>query len=334
MGRRSLVLLLVLAVVLGIIALFGQAAQLGGKLTFHEIENHGAMFLVGAALFGVACGLAVRTSRERELHAAAARGDCGRIEELLRKGTSISASEGGLRSPLLNAACVGQVQACRTLLQRGARLELWEMFRQYDRTLGPQGEVFQNWVTARAFPVLMPGDGVGIGYAAQLGPPGAVKDPNAWTPLMLAVWSGQYFLVTLLLAAGAAINEQTAEGKTALTLSAEQGHEEIARLLLDQGADPSPAGPSGDDALAYAAWRGHVTTLEILLAADAPVQGVDNRPLMGAIHGGHAAAVRLLVEHGAPVNYTHRDGDTPLGLALKQGHPEIAAYLREKGGVA
>ena len=41
--------------------------------------------------------------------------------------------------------------------------------------------------------------------------------------------------------------------------------------------------------------------------------------------------VKALIEHGADVNATTRDGDTPLSLTKKANFPELAAYLVSQG---
>jgi ankyrin repeat protein len=40
----------------------------------------------------------------------------------------------------------------------------------------------------------------------------------------------------------------------------------------------------------------------------------------------------MLLNHGARVNLRNRGGQAPLGVALANQHPEMAALLRKKGG--
>jgi ankyrin repeat protein len=44
--------------------------------------------------------------------------------------------------------------------------------------------------------------------------------------------------------------------------------------------------------------------------------------------------VQLLIEHGADVAAQTEDGLTPLYLATKKGHVELAKFLTEHGGDA
>ncbi len=68
---------------------------------------------------------------------------------------------------------------------------------------------------------------------------------NAETPLHLAVTAilPRPDLISLLVAAGADVNAQRADGKTPLHLAAERGREEIFRILYEAGADISLEAP-------------------------------------------------------------------------------------------
>ncbi|MDE3194846.1 MAG: ankyrin repeat domain-containing protein [Acidobacteriota bacterium] len=92
------------------------------------------------------------------------------------------------------------------------------------------------------------------------------------------------------------------ERHRALALAAQTGQTECVRLLLDAGEDPNRFNPKGTHA--------HST------------------PLHQAALRGHAAVVRLLVEHGARTDI--RDAiyrGTPLGWAEHAGHTAVADYL-------
>lgn len=67
----------------------------------------------------------------RGLHAAAARGDAGEIERLVRAGTMIDARDSGARTPLHVAVFVGKQDAAVTLLRLGADSNALES-QQYD----------------------------------------------------------------------------------------------------------------------------------------------------------------------------------------------------------
>jgi ankyrin repeat protein len=70
----------------------------------------------------------------RGLHAAAARGDAGEIEVLVRAGTTIDARDSHGRTPLHVAAFMRKQDAVRTLLRLGANPNALES-QQYDRSI-------------------------------------------------------------------------------------------------------------------------------------------------------------------------------------------------------
>jgi ankyrin repeat protein len=52
--------------------------------------------------------------------------------------------------------------------------------------------------------------------------------------------------------------------------------------------------------------------------------------LLKAADAGRDAAVRVLLDAGAPVTFEWR-GETPLMVAVRNGHPEAAKLLKERG---
>ena len=64
----------------------------------------------------------------------------------------------------------------------------------------------------------------------------------------------------------------------------------------------------------------------------------DETPLINAARFGHLETVKFLVENGADVNKSARDGyllnseiRTPLNMAKRGGHQEVVDYLLKKG---
>jgi Ankyrin repeats (3 copies) len=145
-------------------------------------------------------------------------------------------------------------------------------------------------------------------------------DPNA--AIQPAIAHGEFAAVDALLRRGAmltlpasaaigdvehareTLSASTAEERhRALALAAQFGRAEIVRLLLEAGEDPNRYNPVG--------CHSHST------------------PLHQAAANGHMDVVRLLVEHGASLDF--KDilfGGTPLGWAEHSGHKAIADYLR------
>jgi ankyrin repeat protein len=108
------------------------------------------------------------------------------------------------------------------------------------------------------------------------------------------------------------------------------GDLDLVRDLLAQGASiespPPYLGPLG-----VAAGAGHFAVLLELLACDP-----STRILGGALHcaalDGNVELVRLLLEHGAPVNMRGGYGETAVDQAEMNRHEQVADFLRKHGG--
>jgi len=117
------------------------------------------------------------------------------------------------------------------------------------------------------------------------------------------------------------------------------GRPEVAKFLLRKGADINNH-CEGFTALTLAAQFGHTEICRILIARGAPINLINNEvgwpgyaPLHFAIIGGHLDTVKLLLDHGAKVNWKDKDGNTPLTIAEKRGEQSIADLIKKYGGV-
>ncbi len=135
----------------------------------------------------------------------------------------------------------------------------------------------------------------------------AGADPDAGssisTPLLSALDGGHDRLALALLGAGANPRHTPRFGRLPpLVLAAEQGRDEVLQALLEAGADPDEPGPLKTDRV------------------KAP-------PLLAAILGGHARAVRRLLAAGALVDKRDSQGRAAFELA----NTELRALLAEFG---
>jgi uncharacterized protein len=164
-------------------------------------------------------------------------------------------------------------------------------------------------------PALSFHDACGVGDAAEVarqlkGDPRLATSWNdfGWSALHLAAFSGSAETVRLLLDAGADVmintRAKTRFRNTPLQAALLPGQYETAKVLLEQGADPNVRQHKGFT------------------------------PLQEAALFGSRQLVDLLLSHDAELNSRADDGRTAVTEALRGRHPELAEYLKSKGGTA
>ena len=160
---------------------------------------------------------------------------------------------------------------------------------------------------------------------------------NGELPLVLAARLGDRAAVAALLDAGADPNGRNTRGGTALMASRSTA---VTELLLATGADVTLLGPDGDHILLYHC--DDAAQLSLLLAAGAEqfvnvvakANGSEAdgwSPLMFAAYEGSADATRILLEHGARVDYRTSPDLTPLALAVEAQDPQTVEVLLDAG---
>lgn len=84
------------------------------------------------------------------------------------------------------------------------------------------------------------------------------------TPLKLACQKGHTEAVTVLLAAGAEVNQVDTNGSCPLHIALNNNDTKMAKLLLDGGSDPVLANSTGETALMIAKRRGMAEVVRLL----------------------------------------------------------------------
>ncbi|KAJ7177398.1 Aldehyde/histidinol dehydrogenase [Mycena crocata] len=122
-----------------------------------------------------------------------------------------------------------------------------------------------------------------------------------------------------------------------LHIAARVGNTEIAAPLLDAGADPAAAWDIGGvQALHVAAQNGHRDMVKLLLNHGAPIDerfgsgAFSENTLHSACAGGNLDVVKLLLQRGADSEYEGHYGG-PLGFAVHHGQVDVAEFLLENG---
>lgn len=150
-----------------------------------------------------------------------------------------------------------------------------------------------------------------------------------------------FFLAVVLLIAGANLPEQIAEGfgiskiPLVLALVAMVGVSLINYVikLIPTGLEPRPRekSPEGVRAMFYAIERNNLVYAQKLLSMNFDPNLVHENgytPLAYAAMKGSAPMVDLLLRNGADATVRTRDGDTPVELALRMAHTEVADQLK------
>lgn len=89
-----------------------------------------------------------------------------------------------------------------------------------------------------------------------------------------------------------------------------------------------------EEKLRLAAAEGNVLRVETFLRQGVNAQAADERgvtPLFLAAKNGHRDVAALLLEQGAGVNPARQDGVTPLFIAVQEGQRDVVALLLENG---
>jgi ankyrin repeat protein len=160
-------------------------------------------------------------------------------------------------APLADATMRGDVAAIRTLIDRGADVNLGH----------GDGMTPLHWAAERGnaeAATLLLGKGARIG---------AVTRNGRYTPLHVAARGGHAAIVAALLAAGADATAVATTGAVALHFAAAAGSPDAVTALLDAGAAVDPREPQwGQTPLMFAAAAGRTAVVRVLVA-----RGADHR---------------------------------------------------------
>ncbi len=179
---------------------------------------------------------------------------------------------------------------------------------------------------------------------------GAEADPSdekGWRPIHAAATKGALAATKRLAAADVDLTGEGAPGKTTpLQLAAAGGHIDLIRYLVeDRKVDLEMMGTTGQSALLRAVSADKVEAIETLIELGArPDRGLHHETaadfgwsaLHVAVNNGAIGATKALLANGLDPALALKNGLTPLHIAAREGHVEIAhtlvGALRERGG--
>lgn len=329
-------------------------AQADGATALHWAAHWDDLPLADALLRAGASVDAANDLGLTPLALACSNGGGAMVQRLLQSGADPNAAP--LQEPvLMTAARVGNTEAVRALVARGARV---------NATGSSRGQTALMWAVANRHPdvariLIENGADVrarsrtedvvvqrGSRYGGVVSQQRAVTERSVATtpqggstPLLFAARSGDAASARLLIAAGADVNETAPDGTSVLVMASHSGHSPLVVSLLELGANPDAAG-SGYTALHAAVLRGDLNMVTQLISHGAHVnvlvtKGTSSRrystdlalnaawvgatPFWLAARFAEPEIMRVLAAHGADPLVTSKDETTPLIAVLAAG---------------
>jgi len=162
------------------------------------------------------------------------------------------------------------------------------------------------------------------------------RDGHGRTALHVAAHGSHRVIIRELATAGADMKANDSRKYDIITIAAVRNDAETVKLAIALGSDPRAiTSPYDGTALIAAAHLGHAEVVRALIAANAPLDHVNNigwTALMEAVvlgDGGkrHQDTLKALIDAGASTRIPDRDGVTALEQAKRRGYSAMAAML-------
>ena len=256
------------------------------------------------------------------------------VQFLLKRGARVNAGDMRLMTPLHYSAHMGCPEVSRMLLEHGADVSLQNQSGHvplhFVSGLGNKDEG-ERLVLAR---LLLEGSCMNVNAQAV----------DGQTPLHRASYNRRPKIVQLLLANGANVHTEDAQGRNPLHHLSPSLNEidpqdvlRVTQLLLEQGVDVNVLDEKHETPLHIASSLGHLENVRFLLdhGAKDDAENVDGQiplHLVSQHQEENANVTRLLLQRGMDVN--RRDSKqraTPLHFASFLGQFEIALALLDHG---
>lgn len=256
--------------------------------------------------------------------------DLAKVERLIKKGIDINIKNKAGRSPLLQAAMEGRLEAFEFLIKHGADMNSVETAGQTALHLAARNGYAEIIQLAKQYKVRL-----------------NAIDITGKTPLHLAVVEGHLAATKALLNIGAAVDIKDNSGQTPLhTLSAKyHGNAEIIKILVLYKADIQAADNAGQSPLHLAAsqpssiYTGDEQPPKVLVALLELKPNLEARNNKGetALHctatNGRLQSVDLLLKLGADIEALDSKGQTPIISATLHDRARMVQLLLQNNAI-
>ncbi|MDR3701035.1 MAG: ankyrin repeat domain-containing protein [Candidatus Sulfopaludibacter sp.] len=295
-----------------------------------------------------AAALLASAATDTRLADAAQQGDKAAVRSLLKQHAGLDAAQGDGATALHWAAYRDDLEMAQLLLGAGADVNA----------------ATREGAITPLFMACTNGSAPMIAALLKAGANLNSTKSNGTTPLMTAAASGNVAAVKVLLDQGAYVNvREQAHGQTAVMFAAALDRADVVKLLIERGADPNvttrstklervrfdqdgnvipvTAGggrrggtaPSAEETRVPGSGRGgRAGDVAAQIRQVGPSFMGGMTALLYAARDGQVNAARALVEGGADINKaSDGEGESPLVIAITNGHLELAKYFLDHG---
>ena len=275
-----------------------------------------------------------------QLHSAE-KGDVTEMKSTLPRWFSVDSRNTTGRTPLMNAALKGNVQAVKSMIKRGADPSLtdykgWNMLHfaaeggdtdiislihtHLPNIESKTGEGETPLMVAAAYGKLH-----AVKWFLEKGATVACEDKRGWNMLHRAAQGGDTDIISLIHTHLPNIESKTGEGNTPLMVAAVSGKLHAVKWFLEKGATVACEDKRGRNTLHLAAQGGDTDIISLIHTHLPNIEsktGEGHTPLMVAAFTGKLHAVKWFLEKGAAIACEDKRGWSPLHHAAKGGDPD------------
>lgn len=286
----------------------------------------GRLILVVVILGVAALAFSAFVSRKRQeelnnqISEAAREGDFTRVADLLEQGANPNGlTSDALKAPLFYAVSAGEGDAVRNLVDAGAELDNGGLGARVLRVALERQDL-------EMFELLLK---LGVDPNARI--PGSY-DFNTLHWVVENRWREDVSpelcvkFATLAVQAGANMNDRGMNGFTPLRYAVGWELPKLVEFFLDEGADPAVKDDEGMNSMDAASFRANERLISLLRMHGAPF-GIQEAAALGEL----ATVENLIAANRSLLNKRCFGGNSPLGVALLNGHARIGNYLMAEG---